>query len=649
MAYLFSSPKEFVTLKNEVKRKDDFEASVVFSLHCVCIPLLDEDIVAKIQSLESFYDAQIRFTEKQFPILKLYQTILTLGQDLLTTFSVRELTLPAIGNQASDVLSRITTAAPVWLCTDLSRPGCEPFELTVSDTAELEKHFQYGGMLVSLSGEEYIVDFKQMKLKSSSGKGGSLQRVPSLDGVPQQKVRVEIKGMLSKVEGARDALEKLLDEGHTKAEPIQFSYLPSSDSRQQIRNIVRQFCVKFDMTFEKRDLKFKLHITGAPGYVKGVRKQVKHQLVASSILKCESSLPLSPALSSQVVSSSVMGPSSNLGLNAIAAPAGKLLAMPVAEISTCLSPHPLLTKRLSPAPSHRQDFSLASTTRECLTSATSAALPFNLTLSRSPVQALNPASPLTLGNLSHTNFNPVVAISPKLDSNPIPISRPTSTPSPERSPTLRPGFLEAGTVPRLWEPQTEKCIFCNVASNSEEWKAVLKLARDTLPSISMKKVERVQNMNLWEKYSLEGKHMTDRNNGGTNERYLFHGTTKVDPHDVARADSGVDFRYSMSNRKSLMWGTGAYFAAKLSYSDHYSYKLPDGTRQVMVVSVLTGYSYSFGSTISRELTKPPVYILSHESRLYDTVNGETGNSVVYVVYDHCKTCPAYIITYTKST
>lgn len=223
--------------------------------------------------------------------------------------------------------------------------------------------------------------------------------------------------------------------------------------------------------------------------------------------------------------------------------------------------------------------------------------------------------------------------------------------------TLSPGSFQI-SCPPLWVPQTENCVFCDVPPNTYEWNEVYARMNATLPGVLLQKLERIQNIILWEKYSLEMKHMAERNKGIINEKYLFHGTGRVDPHAVASSDSGIDFRYSKTSERSLMWGSGAYFALELRYSNMYSYRLRGReARQVILVSVLTGHSYPYGKLAHPELKKPPVKCSQSKpdvgsrphvvgSRLYDTVNGETGGSVVYVVYDHSKSCPAYIITYT---
>ena len=198
--------------------------------------------------------------------------------------------------------------------------------------------------------------------------------------------------------------------------------------------------------------------------------------------------------------------------------------------------------------------------------------------------------------------------------------------------------------PLEWEPQ--KCDFelKVVDKKTSEWKSVEGLVKHSLKNIKIFKLQRIQNRQLWDKYALEMKHMSERNDGKVNEMKLFHGTRKTDPKVIVGAVRGIDFRYSRRDYQ-LLWGTGAYFAVNASYSDRYCYiDSSGGMKQLLLVKVLTGRSCGYGKTNDPDLTKPPP--LSHGSHvLYDTVNGYTNGSYVYVVYDHDRAYPAYLITY----
>ena len=199
--------------------------------------------------------------------------------------------------------------------------------------------------------------------------------------------------------------------------------------------------------------------------------------------------------------------------------------------------------------------------------------------------------------------------------------------------------------PNGWKPHRKGADFDTVPveEGSKEWEHVLECMKQTLPQVTIVALERVQNLPLWQKYALEKKQMQRRNVGEVNEKSLFHGSSHINPYKIASSVRGVDFRYS----KGGIWGKGAYFAVNASYSDKtYAHKTQiSENKQLLLVQVLTGKSYSYKTEENRSLTRPPDLPGAKAGELYDTVNGETNGSLVYVVYDHDKSYPAYIITY----
>lgn len=203
----------------------------------------------------------------------------------------------------------------------------------------------------------------------------------------------------------------------------------------------------------------------------------------------------------------------------------------------------------------------------------------------------------------------------------------------------RPG---SGSYPVEWQPQKKPCELQAVTPNSIEWNGVLSHMKKTMSNVNLMKLERVQNRALWDKYSLEMAQMKERNgDSGVSEKLLFHGTRKTDPKVIVDSVKGIDFRYSNPDR-SLLWGKGAYFAVNASYSDDYCYR-SGKDKQMLLVRVLTGNSCRY-EYHDPSLTKPPS-LPYKKHMLYDTVNGHTNGSLVYVVYDHDRAYPAYLITY----
>lgn len=207
-------------------------------------------------------------------------------------------------------------------------------------------------------------------------------------------------------------------------------------------------------------------------------------------------------------------------------------------------------------------------------------------------------------------------------------------------------LTSASNYPQEWEPQQTDIKQFDIQNGSGEWNKIYGLMKQTIPTVNMVHLKRIQNRKLWDKYALERKHMSERNGGDAqvNEKLLFHGTRGTDPQTIIISPKGIDFRYSRRDYQ-LLWGTGAYFAVNASYSDNYCYvdqKLQ--LKQLLLVKVLTGNSCSYGTRNSPNLTKPPP-LTQGNPLLYDTVNGFTNGSCVYIVYDHDKAYPAYLISY----
>ena len=137
----------------------------------------------------------------------------------------------------------------------------------------------------------------------------------------------------------------------------------------------------------------------------------------------------------------------------------------------------------------------------------------------------------------------------------------------------------------------------------------------------------------------------EKNGGVTNEKLLFHGTSETPPEKIFRSEFGFDFRYCSKGK----WGIGTYFAVNANYSNSYSYRPNnEGYRQMILANVLTGNSCQCAPdhTLRRPPRKEGTGTGDGEEEIcYDTVCGFIGGSDVFVVYDHEKAYPKYLITY----
>ena len=197
--------------------------------------------------------------------------------------------------------------------------------------------------------------------------------------------------------------------------------------------------------------------------------------------------------------------------------------------------------------------------------------------------------------------------------------------------------------PEYWEPQSSRVELKPVDPNSEEWSSVCTLVRRTLPQVGLVSLERIQNKWLWDRYYFAKERMHEKNKGLINEKWLFHGTRQNPPERIYRSEQGFDFRFSRQGA----WGLGTYFAVNASYSHGYAH-VNGAVRQMILASVLTGDSYC--SRPNQTLRTPPVKAYESEDGLimdvmFDSVTGYSGNSQIFVIYDHEKAYPSYLISY----
>ena len=201
-------------------------------------------------------------------------------------------------------------------------------------------------------------------------------------------------------------------------------------------------------------------------------------------------------------------------------------------------------------------------------------------------------------------------------------------------------------LPKYWEIQLDKVTLKSVPRGSEEWAEIEKLMHASLPLAQIQTLQRIQNQWLWEKYSFSKERMNEQNKGIVNEKRLFHGTSSTSPEKIFRSAQGFDFRYCTRG----MWGTGTYFAVNASYSDNYAFSSA-GSKQLILAKVLTGETHK--SSPDSSLKKPPVKKHTKSSgtfvdELYDSVSGHARGSDIFIIYDHEKAYPDYLITYTTS-
>lgn len=206
--------------------------------------------------------------------------------------------------------------------------------------------------------------------------------------------------------------------------------------------------------------------------------------------------------------------------------------------------------------------------------------------------------------------------------------------------------LTSDKYPEEWGPQSKPIEEFDVPRDSEQWKTIAQKMVKTLPNVIIERIQRIQNKSLWNHYhshkmaklEIDGAIDLKRQ---ANEMLLFHGSKQTPPESIYKG-SGFDPRFSSTRS---MWGTGAYFAENAVYSNGYASSAFVNKKQIFLALVNVGNSIQLSPDSTLRL--PPVIpgSSSDSTQRYDSVNGITGNSRVYIVYEPYMAYPSYLITY----
>ena len=176
-----------------------------------------------------------------------------------------------------------------------------------------------------------------------------------------------------------------------------------------------------------------------------------------------------------------------------------------------------------------------------------------------------------------------------------------------------------------------------VEKDSAEWQEVDQLLKKSIGNARILAIDMNMNMNQWKLFSVERKRLADKAGKAPQEKLLWHGTRNTPSQVIINSDEGLNINYAGDG----MWGKGMYFAVNASYSHKYKSTSADGKNQFFLAHVLLGESVKLESDGS--LKEPPMK--ADGLSRYDSVQGHTNGSDVFMVYASRKALAKYLVTY----
>ncbi|XP_044160671.1 protein mono-ADP-ribosyltransferase PARP15-like [Bufo gargarizans] len=156
-------------------------------------------------------------------------------------------------------------------------------------------------------------------------------------------------------------------------------------------------------------------------------------------------------------------------------------------------------------------------------------------------------------------------------------------------------------------------------------------------------IKRIQNITLWQSFTINKQAVNRRNPGQKNISHLYHGT-----HSNAITNINRDgFNRVYCGMNGTAYGNGTYFAAESQYScdDRYSNSDANGNKYIYQAAVVTG-RYCAGK---RSYKEAPHIDGDVDKGRYDSVVDNVENPKVFVVFHDDVAYPEYLITFKKRT
>jgi len=206
------------------------------------------------------------------------------------------------------------------------------------------------------------------------------------------------------------------------------------------------------------------------------------------------------------------------------------------------------------------------------------------------------------------------------------------------------GGVEALAEPSYWGPVKDGTAseMFTVAAGAERQKVVDAFMTTLSPKVKVVKVERIQNMSLWQSFAVKRQTVLQRDSSKPASNFeriwLFHGTTE----DIVEKIRHQGFNRSFCGRNATMYGKGVYFARDASYSASTAYSAPDGkgVQRMFLCRVVVGeYCRGVKDGIAPDVRSGHV--------LYDTTVDNVKDPSIYVTYHDAQAYPEYLVHFTQ--
>ncbi|XP_065598438.1 protein mono-ADP-ribosyltransferase PARP11 isoform X3 [Cyrtonyx montezumae] len=216
---------------------------------------------------------------------------------------------------------------------------------------------------------------------------------------------------------------------------------------------------------------------------------------------------------------------------------------------------------------------------------------------------------------------------------------------------------ESIPMPSHWEnvnPE-EPYQLIPLQKKTNEYNEVSSLFGKTMDSHRIKRIKRIQNLDLWEFFCRKKAQLKKKRGVTTiNEQMLFHGTS----NEFVEAICIHNFDWRINGIHAAVYGKGTYFARDASYSSRFCKEdmkhgdtfqihgvnpqphLHRPDKVMFLARVLTGDYINGDSKYMRPPSRDGSFV-----NLYDSCVDNTWNPKIFVIFDANQIYPEYLIEF----
>ncbi|XP_059508397.1 protein mono-ADP-ribosyltransferase PARP12-like [Stegostoma tigrinum] len=212
-----------------------------------------------------------------------------------------------------------------------------------------------------------------------------------------------------------------------------------------------------------------------------------------------------------------------------------------------------------------------------------------------------------------------------------------------RSQLRKASSCESKSVPDYWDKSALTSIGytrTQLSPLSNEYKKIQSLFENSMKTGNIQKIDRIQNLGLWEIFQWQKEQIKKKNHADADERLLFH---EVTDHSIIDAICYQNFDWGSFTQSGTLFGKGTYFAVKASNANFDLHSDSTANFKIMFLARVLVGKFTKGHP---SYDRPPSQDVT-SFKPYDSCVDCVDNPSLFVIFEKYHIYPEYVIQFSN--